>query len=160
MFWGNSDISPPTAWGWSQKNTGAPPSLVYITSPSMSDKLPGFSQCGCTKDCKSPYNCITGGQACISTCGCNGKCLHRWSFTYPERMNIFLCHECLFVSFHLSSQTSEIYFPILYNFLVYIIYIAVTTLNDPPSLKSIFKLYINQCETHVCSSIVSKCTIG
>ena len=44
-------------------------------------------------------------------------------FTYAEQMNILLCYDCLFVCFHMSSQTSEIYFLILYYFFVFDVYI-------------------------------------
>ena len=93
----NSDIYPPTARGWSQEKPGAPPNLVYITRPPMSDKLPGFFQCGCTKDCKPPYKCITERQAEFLRIGAKenvyiGGRLHTQSgFAY------FLCYECLFV---------------------------------------------------------------
>ena len=44
-------------------------------------------------------------------------------FTDEERMNVLLCYDCLCVCFHMSSQTSEIYFLILYYFLVFDVYI-------------------------------------
>jgi len=66
------ELPDPSSWGWQKENDKWVP--VWVTLPSISQKLKSLNRCGCKVACKPPCKCFTGSQKCTSLCYCRGEC--------------------------------------------------------------------------------------